>query len=73
MSDKVNASLKIECNVECPHCDEYIDIYDIDAIDDEGNLSRQILKGQGFGCKNLNLEIECPECKQKFTIGEVEW
>ncbi len=74
----VAASLHIQMHVDCPGCDNYIDLLDSSDTDDydhndEGNLLRQMFPKHGehedFECE----DVTCSECKTTFNVKELEW
>jgi len=71
--EKVTGSLSIEANVECPHCEHYFDLFDIQGLIDDGFLHRRVLSDNGLGCKDLGEEIKCPKCHKPFMVGEIEY
>lgn len=73
---KIEAHLSIEINVECPHCEDYINLLDgnlFPHLNDEGTLFKQVFRNDGFGCNNLNEEITCPNCQKEFIVESVWW
>lgn len=72
--EKVEAHLMIEVNVECPHCDEYLNLFDADKfehLNEDGYLQRKVV--DVFGADGFDEKIECPECEKMFGITEVRW
>ena len=73
--EQVEGYLNIEVHVECPHCEEYLNLFDSDKfeeLNEEGYLHRKVL-GDNFGCEGLDEEVTCPECKTKFKVTSVWW
>ena len=73
--DKVEAQINISIDLSCPHCDEYIDLFDqehFQGLHDDGYLYRKLL-GERFGCDDFDETIECPKCKKEIKIGAVNW
>jgi len=73
----VKATGAIHCQViiECPHCEEVMDLFDLDTMNDEGHLWKIIerrLKDRDFG-KNLDETIECKDCGKEFVFDEIEF
>jgi len=71
-TEKVNASLKISCNVECPKCENYFDLFEMQSLTEDGYIHRELL-GERYGKKDWGEIVQCPKCKEKITIGDVEW
>ena len=72
---KVEAQINIGINLTCPHCGEYIDLFDqnhFQGLHDDGYIYRKLL-GDTFGCKDFDETITCPECKKEIKIGQVHW
>lgn len=61
----ITANWRIKCTVECPYCDEYIDVYN--EIQD----SFEWLPSPGES-SSVECEIECPKCKKDFIIQNIE-
>lgn len=74
--EKVEASLDIEVNCECPYCEEYLNLLDYQKFEDlneDGYLQRKVLKKDGYGNSNLSEEIKCPACEKEFLLTSVWW
>ena len=72
---QAEAQINVQINMECPHCEAYLDLYNNDEfpnINEEGYLNEKLL-GETFGCKNWNEIVTCPECKKEFEITNVWW
>lgn len=69
---KVTGSISIEVNVECPHCEAYIDLMEIECMKGDGFIYARVF-GDRFGCKDFGKEIDCPDCGKAFEIGEIEY
>lgn len=61
----IQANWRIQCNVECPYCDSYIDLYS--DIQD----SFEWLPSPGESV-DIQVEIMCPKCSRDFTIQRIE-
>lgn len=73
---KIEATMSISIDCECPYCEEYIDLCTIETINDDSFLLRSVLDtshGRSMGHEDLDVEIDCPECGSPFTIGEICW
>lgn len=62
----IQANWRIQCNVECPYCNGYIDLYR-DITD-----SFEWLPKPGESCE-IDVEITCPRCESDFNIQKVEF
>ena len=73
--NKINCQLNITALVSCPHdgCDCIFDLFDIQGLTEDGYLFNELLSDNGFGKKSFGEIVQCPECKQQITIGDVSW
>jgi endogenous inhibitor of DNA gyrase (YacG/DUF329 family) len=72
---KADAQIEIQITVDCPHCDEYINIFDgndFPKLNEEGYLSIKAFDGT-FGCTDFNESVQCPECKKGFIVSNIWW
>ena len=68
------ANISLEINVECPHCEDYIDLLDIQYLCDDGYIYNKCLSStRSWGCDDFNEEVECPSCNKQFKVGNVVW
>ena len=70
---KVDATLTIRCNVECPHCEEQMDLMQTTALTDDGYIYTELLSNDGFGKANWGELIKCDACKEMFVVGDVDY
>ena len=76
-----NASLCIQVLVECPHCEEAIDLMDEDTTNgtnhnEEGQVTSQTCPDTHWHVEHPKFSIEhvtCSECKNTFNVKELEW
>jgi len=68
---KTDAQIHISINFECPHCDYYINLFDYENLIDAGYIYDKSLSSYGWGCKDFNEEIQCPECNEEFIIQDI--
>lgn len=73
MTEKVTGSLSIQAHVNCPKCDEMIDLFQIETLKDDGFIWRALLGRERLGTKDLDQEIDCPKCGAAFQVGEIEY
>lgn len=64
---QVTGNLVIECNVQCPNCENEIDAFDDDC---EGVLYNQIFRSEENN--GLDFDVYCSNCKEYFNINNVE-
>ena len=72
----VSASLCIEVNVECPYCDEYLNLLNINGLNDEGEVMSQACPSEGLWCdahKELEVDFECPSCGKTVNVKGIDW
>ena len=78
----VSASLYVSINVECPHCESYIDLLKSEDTDGVEHNDEAALMGQafpdspswseshrGFECR----DVTCTECQKTFDVEILEW
>ena len=77
MTETVAATLAIQLTIECPHCEDYIDLMgdNIENLNDEGYISKQCLPD---GCwhtqhEEFDEKVECPFCEKEIHIKEIHW
>jgi len=68
-------TLKIELNVDCPHCEECFDLLEECSVDDEADIFGMALPDGIWHTahKKFEFEFECPECKKTFLAKTIEW
>ena len=74
--ERVNGTLNISVNVECPACKDVINLLDHAQFRDDGYLLGEVLVGNAwevFGCTDLGDEFTCPKCHETFIISDIEW
>jgi hypothetical protein len=74
--EKVIGSLSVSIWVECPKCENSMELFDLDYVNDEGQLWKIIEGWRGKrGCEweNLGVEITCDnkECNHEFIFDEL--
>lgn len=76
---KITAQLHVSMMFNCPKCDDYLDLFDIDWMNDEGQLWSLInakYKYDENPWENLSQdgdEFECPKCKQLLSLDKLEY
>lgn len=71
---KVDCDLTVEVNIDCPHCDNVFDLLEIEGLNDGGWLYTKIFDSSGgWGCKNFNEVVDCPNCKKEIKVGDINW
>lgn len=71
----VEASLSIEVNVECPHCEEYINLMEFGDLNEEGFISMQAVPSGDWSepHDNFELDINCNGCGKEINIRRIAW
>ncbi len=75
----VEASFQLiaECNCPNEECDELINLFDFDELTDDGHIHKLLMDETNNGhwgeARNFNHEIECPECKTKFIVKNINY
>lgn len=70
------AVLSIELNVECPHCDDYLDLMDWDMeMNEEGELTRQACPDGDWSesHRSFSEDVRCPHCEETFKAEGIDW
>lgn len=70
---KADAQISISINIDCPYCEETIDLMDFQYLKDDGYIYSELLRSDGFGKDDWDEVVECPECNKEFLVGTVEW
>ena len=81
MLKTVTASLCIEVNVDCPHCDSMIDIMresETDGYDhnEEGLVLSQACPDGCWHTRHEEFEVRnvtCGQCKKDFDVKGLDW
>lgn len=61
--EKTTANLFIEVNCKCPHCDAYLDIFDLEDV--------KMALDETHNAADCDLEIECSNCNEKFIVTDI--
>ena len=77
----VTASLSIDVFVDCPHCDNFINLLDSSDTDDhdhndEGHVLSQACPDGHWSEEHRNFEVDnvtCSECKKSFNVKGLDW
>ncbi|BDS10838.1 hypothetical protein [Aureispira anguillae] len=64
----VEGTINIEAYIACPHCDTYIDLFEIDRLNDDMQLSKVIANEDNEEQDNYKEMITCPDCYKKIQI-----
>ena len=80
MSEEVKASLVVELDVECPHCDDFFDlmVHHDDArgfLNEEGSIFSQAI-GSGDWTemhRDFKEDVICPSCKKLVHVVGIAW
>lgn len=70
---EVDGTISISIMVECPYCENVMDLMDLTHLNDDGYIYNQLLSDDGFGKEDWNETIECDECKKEFIIKDVTY
>lgn len=77
----VTARLDIEVFVDCPHCDNLIDLMREEDTggynhNEEGQVTSQALPSGDWSDAHKKFsidDVECTECGGSFNVKELEW
>jgi hypothetical protein len=71
---RTSGTLVISCNVKCPYCAEYFDLFEQEELTEDGYIFKALLPpDESWGKVDWGEIIQCPECKKEITIDLVEW
>lgn len=71
MTKRATAFLEYEVSCDCPHCNESVDILDIESNAGDNSISARIFTNQWDQLKGW--PIECPHCKNDFELEKLEY
>jgi uncharacterized protein (UPF0212 family) len=63
---KAIVRINLRLAAKCPHCEENINILDVEKNDFEGRISKRVVAGKWDQVSGLS--VECPKCSEKFEI-----
>lgn len=78
----VSATLYIHVYVDCPHCQELIDLLNEDDTDgvahnDCGDILREACPDKGHWTDSHDQfeldDVTCTKCKTTFNVRKIEW
>lgn len=64
------ASWSIEIYCDCPYCNEYIDLLDSRAGNNDDGMLTSLLCEE-ISHEPLKLECRCPECGESFIVNNI--
>jgi DNA-directed RNA polymerase subunit RPC12/RpoP len=70
---RVDAQIRLSIEVECPYCDEYIELLQVPRIADDGYIYSKAFGDNQWGCENFNEKITCTDCKKEFTVENINY
>lgn len=77
---KAYASWSIQLNVECPHCEAYLDLFNVDdfpALHNGDPLTLTFDPGASYKEEDFQIKhfepLVCPECEKEFKLEAVEY
>jgi len=62
---QTTANLFIEFTCKCPHCNSYLDIFDLEDV--------KYALDEIHNAPNCNLEIKCEECLENFVVSDISF
>lgn len=81
MDKTVRARLSIDVFVDCPHCENFINLMDdrdtggVD-LNEEGRILSQACPSGSWIDEHKKFELDdvtCSECNNEFSVRELEW
>lgn len=70
---KEDAQIKVYIDVECPYCEETVDLLQITHLTDDGYIYGRALGNVQWGCESFDEKVECPDCKKDFIVQNINW
>lgn len=70
---RAKAQLSVRLWLDCPWCDEQLDLMEIDVLNDEGQMMSMVCRWNRDEWKNPGYMFDCPECEKTITLSEVEY
>ncbi len=70
---EANGTLNISADIECPYCEHYFDLFDIEHLRDDGLIYGELFGGDQLGTKDFDSTVECPKCENELKIKEIEY
>lgn len=68
----VQGHITLTCLVECPHCEEVIDLYEITELTDDSYIYKETIpNNRMWGNENLDLTMDCTKCNLPFHVGAI--
>jgi hypothetical protein len=64
------ARLSVSMYLDCPHCAECFDLFDMPWINEEGQLW-SVLRSNNW--EGLGIQLECPQCSQAVIFDKLEY
>ena len=68
---EVTGSLDIAALIECPYCENMIDLFEIETLTESGYLHARLLGEDHLGAEHFDEEIECEICGNVFIVSSV--
>ena len=73
---KADAQISISIDVECPYCEEYFNLLTTSEdtwLYEEGYIYTKSFGYGQWGCNNFNEKVTCPDCKEQFTVENINY
>jgi C4-type Zn-finger protein len=66
------AEIHLSMNVECPHCEDDINLLELTELTDDGWIYNKTMPDdRTWGCEDFRYKLQCPSCKENFMIKDV--
>lgn len=69
------SQMYIELMVECPHCNDSFDLFDIDGLNNNGYLTNSACPDGNWNeaHKDFKITVKCPECEKEIKVNGILW
>jgi glutaredoxin len=68
---QATAFLEYSINVDCPHCENDVDLLDVESNAGDNSISARVFTSEWDQLKGW--PIECPHCHTDFELARLEY
>jgi hypothetical protein len=69
-----SATLNVTCDVQCPYCEDVMDLFDEVSLTDDGYIYKELMPPDDYwGKEDWGEIVQCVNCGEMFTVIEVMW
>ena len=76
MAESVEASLTILLYVECPYCEDIVDLLETPGLNEEGQLIKKACPSDKHWSEShddFQMDFKCECCEKEFEIDGIGW